>query len=248
MKTVLTSKDISVVKYLSRKYAEDTVKGLGILFGIHIIGTILLIMMSSSEEIPSIALGFWSNFPLAFYLMGALFIISATNYEIFAFLNQNGISRKTLWKNKMIVLGLGTLILVLIGTIYDAVVSSSGTNNLIAITYLKGTNPVVKVIGSYLFDVLVTFMTVTWISAIGAACGLLPKKHRAWIIFGIVYYGLKIFIIYYACINDMFIMYAFPSCTQDFMFLAVIKYFALLFYPFMGVKVYSPYIVFHIYN
>ena len=28
---VLTSKDISVVKYLSRKYAEDTVKGLGIL-------------------------------------------------------------------------------------------------------------------------------------------------------------------------------------------------------------------------
>lgn len=100
---MLTSKDISVVKYLSRKYAEDTVKGLGILFGIHIIGTILLIMMSSSEEIPSIALGFWSNFPLAFYLMGALFIISATNYEIFAFLNQNGISRKTLWKNKMIV-------------------------------------------------------------------------------------------------------------------------------------------------
>ena len=46
---VLTSKDISVVKYLYRKYAEDTVKGLGILFGIHIIGTILLIMMSSSE-------------------------------------------------------------------------------------------------------------------------------------------------------------------------------------------------------
>ena len=166
---VLTSKDISVVKYLSRKYAEDTVKGLGILFGIHIIGTILLIMMSSSEEIPSIALGFWSNFPLAVYLMGALFIISATNYEIFAFLNQNGISRKTLWKNKMIVLGLGTLILVLIGTIYDAMVSSSGTNDLIAITYLKGTNPVVKAIGSYLFDVLVTFMTVTWISSIGAA-------------------------------------------------------------------------------
>lgn len=37
----------------------------------------------------------------------------------------------------MIVLGLGTLILVLIGTIYDAMVSSSGTNDLIAITYLK---------------------------------------------------------------------------------------------------------------
>ena len=176
---VLTSKDISVVKYLSRKYAEDIVKGLGILFGIHVVGTILLIMVSSSEEIPSIALGFWSNFPFAFYLMGALFIISAINYEIFAFLNQNGISRKTLWKNKMIVLGLGTLILVLIGTIYDAMVSNSGTNDLIAITYLKGTNPVVKVIGSYLFDVLVTFMTVTWISAIEAACWLLPKKHRA---------------------------------------------------------------------
>src|SRR5699024_12449033 len=89
-------------------------------------------------------------------------------------------------KNKMIVLGLGTLILVLIGTIYDAVVSSSGTNDLIAITYLKGTNPVVKAIGSYIFDVLVTFMTVTWISEIGADCGLLPKKHSAWIIFGFV--------------------------------------------------------------
>ena len=65
---MLTSKDISVVKYLSRKYAEDVLKGLGILFGIHVVGTILLIMMSSSEEIPSIALSFWSNFPLAFYL------------------------------------------------------------------------------------------------------------------------------------------------------------------------------------
>ena len=163
---VLTSKDISVVKYLSRKYAEDVLKGLGMLFGIHVFGTILLIVMSSSEKIPSIALSFWSNFPLAFYLMVALFIISATNYDIFAFLNQNGISRKTLWKNKMIVLGLGTLILVLIGTIYDAMVSSSGTNDLIAINYLKGTNPVVKAIGSYLFDVLVTFMTVTWISSL----------------------------------------------------------------------------------
>src|SRR5699024_12585091 len=108
-------------------------------------------MMSSSEEIPGIALGFWSNFPLAFYLMGALFIISATNYEIFAFLNQNGISRKTLWKNKMIVLGLGTLILVLIGTIYDAVVSSSGTHGLIAITTIKGTNQVVKAIENSIF-------------------------------------------------------------------------------------------------
>src|SRR5699024_6152873 len=83
VKIVLTSKDISVVKYLSRKYAEDTVKGLGILFGIHIIGTILLIMMSSSEEIPGIALGFWSNFTLEFYFIGSLFIICLTNYEIF---------------------------------------------------------------------------------------------------------------------------------------------------------------------
>lgn len=47
---VLTSKDISVVKYLSRKYAEDVLKGLGILFGIHVVGTILLIVMSSSEK------------------------------------------------------------------------------------------------------------------------------------------------------------------------------------------------------
>ena len=108
--------------------------------------------------------------------MGALFIISATNYEIFAFLNQMEFHVKTLWKNKMIVLGLGTLILVLIGTIYDAVVSSSGTNNLIAITYLKGTNPVVKAIGSYLFDVLVTFMTVTWISAIEQLVGYFLKS------------------------------------------------------------------------
>ena len=218
---VLTSKDISVVKYLSRKYAEDTVKGLGILFGIHIIGTILLIMMSSSEEIPSIALGFWSNFPLAFYLMGALFIISATNYEIFAFLNQNGISRKTLWKNKMIVLGLGTLILVLIGTIYDAMVSNSGTNDLIAITYLKGTNPVVKAIGSYLFDVLVTFMTVTWISAIGAACGLLPKKHRAWIIFGIV---MAAFLV----ITRIVSWIAMLPFAWTRVFMVVVKYFGLL--------------------
>ena len=205
---MLTSKDISVVKYLSRKYAEDTVKGLGILFGIHIIGTILLIMMSSSEEIPSIALGFWSNFPLAFYLMGALFIISATNYEIFAFLNQNGISRKTLWKNKMIVLGLGTLILVLIGTIYDAVVSSSGTNDLIAIR-------------SYLFDVLVTFMTVTWISAIGAACGLLPKKHRAWIIFGIV---MAAFLV----ITRIVSWIAMLPFAWTRVFMVVVKYFGLL--------------------
>ena len=52
-----------------------------VLFGIHVVGTILLIMMSSSEEIPSIALSFWSNFPLAFYLMVALFI-HAKSYKI----------------------------------------------------------------------------------------------------------------------------------------------------------------------
>lgn len=218
---MLTSKDISVVKYLSRKYAEDVLKGLGILFGIHVVGTILLIIMSSSEEIPSIALGFWSNFPLAFYLMAALFIISATNYDIFAFLNQNGISRKTLWKNKMIVLGLGTLFLILIGTIYDAVVSSSGTNDLIALTYLKGTNPIVKMMGSYLFDVLATFMMVTWVNAVGAACGLLPKKHRAWIILGIV---MAAFLILVRVISWI----AMLPFAWTRVFMVAVKYFGLL--------------------
>ena len=121
----------------------------------------------------------------------------------------------------MIVLGLGTLILVLIGTIYDAVVSSSGTNDLIAITYLKGTNPVVKVIGSYLFDVLVTFMTVTWISAIGAACGLLPKKHRAWIIFGIV---MAAFLV----ITRIVSWIAMLPFAWTRVFMMVVKYFGLL--------------------
>ena len=64
-------------------------------------------------------------------------------------------------------------------------------------------------------------MTGTWISAIGAACGLLPKKHRAWIIFGIV---MAAFLV----ITRIVSWIAMLPFAWTRVFMVVVKYFGLL--------------------